>query len=892
MDLTIADTTDDANGYATVTPRNAVVAFAAPPPAFSSLQNFDDWLGLLVAHEVTHVVHLDIVYGLPRAFNVLQGKRMAPNASLPAWFNEGLAVAHESAVTGAGRVHSSLFAMMLRTAAAEGALLRLDQLSHDPLVFPFASARYIYGAGFVQYLADRFGMAKVARLAHRFGEFVLPLGFDRLAQESFGEPLEDLFAQWQSDLQSQVKLQRQKLGNHRIEGHRLTFTGEGSTANLVSRFFPSSSERVLFQRNASTSQQAFVEMNLRTLSQHELARMRGAGMATVTDSHDNPRLIYEQQTFRPLRHRVLGDAFADGHDLFALSLRTGETQRLTHNARLSEPDVSPDGERIIAVQIADGRRQLVMVPIKGGAPEVVWSSVQGLAYSPTWSPAGDVVAFVTAAPGRRRCIHVMDLNTRQAGCVHDEAALLSGLRFSPDGRHLVFSSDRDGTYNIYALDLRTARLWQVTDVFAGAFAPVVSPDGHTVIYTGFTASGFDLFQMPFDHTAWRVASPVVLSQPLQTSSQETSVNLVMHNEPYQGWPHLYPRTWTVSARSDALGLGPSVGIETTASDPLFLHELGARVDTAAAPADTSIRLGYTWLGWFPTIALSGTRWVQGHTVQGNPVVGIPGHDYKVYGTSASLSSTLPLHRAPASRAHVTAGMAWRDAATDGAAPPSVVDTNASLAAYITASFDNALSYTRSIAPQSGRKLALALQHEQHAGPLQRGVNTTSATWTEYGTWPWARLHTWAVAASGGLSQGDGAGAFALGGYESQTLLRSLYQNNPQCCEFLRGYGAGSLVGQAYVRGSAEYRAPLVWIERGLGVFPIYLRRLHGAAFMDLGNASAAKQLFEDLKLGTGLELRLDLKFGFHTESTVMAGWARGLSAGGQSHVYVVMAFPF
>ena len=41
--------------------------------------------------------------------------------------------------------------------------------------------------------------------------------------------------------------------------------------------------------------------------------------------------------------------------------------------------------------------------------------------------------------------------------------------FSPDGATLYFSSDRSGISNIYALDLATRRLSQVTNVRTGAF---------------------------------------------------------------------------------------------------------------------------------------------------------------------------------------------------------------------------------------------------------------------------------------------------------------------------------------------------------------------------------------------------------------------------------------
>ena len=49
--------------------------------------------------------------------------------------------------------------------------------------------------------------------------------------------------------------------------------------------------------------------------------------------------------------------------------------------------------------------------------------------------------------------------------------------WSPDGRYLLFSSDRDQVFNVYAHDLETGALAQVTNVIGGAYQARPSPDG-------------------------------------------------------------------------------------------------------------------------------------------------------------------------------------------------------------------------------------------------------------------------------------------------------------------------------------------------------------------------------------------------------------------------------
>jgi Tol biopolymer transport system component len=55
----------------------------------------------------------------------------------------------------------------------------------------------------------------------------------------------------------------------------------------------------------------------------------------------------------------------------------------------------------------------------------------------------------------------------------------------------------DGPFNLHEIDLASLRTRQLTYTTGGATWPDVSPDGALVVYVGYTAGGFDLFQMPY-----------------------------------------------------------------------------------------------------------------------------------------------------------------------------------------------------------------------------------------------------------------------------------------------------------------------------------------------------------------------------------------------------------
>jgi hypothetical protein len=58
IDLVLSDDADYSNGYASVSPTNRIVIFATPPIEHAGLRFNEDWLELVIVHELTHVFHL------------------------------------------------------------------------------------------------------------------------------------------------------------------------------------------------------------------------------------------------------------------------------------------------------------------------------------------------------------------------------------------------------------------------------------------------------------------------------------------------------------------------------------------------------------------------------------------------------------------------------------------------------------------------------------------------------------------------------------------------------------------------------------------------------------------------------------------------------------------
>ncbi len=159
---------------------------------------------------------------------------------------------------------------------------------------------------------------------------------------------------------------------------------------------------------------------------------------------------------------------SDGQNLAFSSSRSGNTEIYSVSSsggtarRLTEskgPDVSPTWNPKTNAQIAwvSGRTGLPQIyTMASDGTNVVRATDQGYAVSPSWSPNGQFLAFAwvrhygPGAPGASD-IYVMDIASKQWAQLTHDGGRNDFPCWSPDGRHIVFQSNRTGKVQIWSM---------------------------------------------------------------------------------------------------------------------------------------------------------------------------------------------------------------------------------------------------------------------------------------------------------------------------------------------------------------------------------------------------------------------------------------------------------
>jgi hypothetical protein len=854
----ILDQTDMPNGSATVFPYPLITIFPVIPLPNSPIGETDDSLYEILAHEYTHILNLNPVHGAMRPLSWIFGSIIRPNAYLPRWYSEGLAVYTESYfMPRGGRLRSQNFEGMVRAFTADNIWekLRVDQLNDFQPDWLGGRRAYLLGGAIFHELVETQSTETIYTLNERYSRrvpYFLNGPLEDSIQKSYKELLDSTYTHLAQTALAQIQtIQSAPVTTGEVIQHQ-------GFENFFPLFSPDGQYLAYISRDHNIPGSVMLKRNVSSNIHSEPQRIAfGVDILHLAWSPDSKTLAYNSIE----RYK----RFYTYSDIHLYNVETQKDTRLTQGARTGSMVFSDDGNKIIFVQNTPGAKRIVEMTIATKKlrvlydPKKIGTNLFGV------NKNNGHLSFVEQYLDKRE-LKTLDPNTLEVKTLNKNI-FLSRIRQTPKG--ILLSSSSSGVENLYLLneltdssDLSKAKVLtnSITRVMDGDINPV---DG-SLVFSEQTSDGIKLKTV--SEQSWQdLTSTPNISPMIQLASpnkiEQESIEGPFLEKPYSVWNYMIPRYWMPFgyALDGGIGLQASTG----STDPLGLHTYNLGVEWDSLTKQTGGTFTYT--NRTTPVALTGVA-------------------SQVYRYSYTNASTLKDTSFTAAGAfdvpfmfkNWTMSLLWRHSTTEFI--NSTIERSGPSAMI---GYNSAIQRGYEISPESGSTVNFS--HQSYIKDLGNiGYDKTSLNLRKYFSPSWfPDRHVIFTQLNGTYApQLKTASLFTstLNGSFASNLLIPPY--------LLRGYPSGNLLGNNMLVANLEYRFPIAYVYKGIGTFPFFIRTIHGALIgdavgLDGFRYSVAVDNFvretfgKKFYAGYGAEVHVETTIGYYLPVTFSFGVFRG-----------------
>ncbi len=874
--IVLADFSDELNGYALDILLPHMVIYVSPPEPSGELAQLDDWLSSVILHEYTHNLHLYPASGLWAPLRSIFGSLMAPNGLMPRHFHEGLAVFTETHFTRGGRGRGTHFSMLRRMSVdtkawGDDSFFSIDQMDGASRIWPFGTTAYFMGFQLYEALWKRkqgAGIREFVDSTSRLVPYFLNHPFESVFGENYASIWDKIFNETRLSTEMEIaQIRSQPLSTT----ERVTDTGFSKSDLHLSTSGKSAAFRSFHPVHGSRIE--FWDLDKNELTRSEDEKVLGSeGMCW--NSSDTELLVVVKTSIRGYSTNTL--------KLYRWASRefVGLTVKGVDGAKGVDGLKGVDGKalaHIHAIACESGLDSLITFEAVGGQGELVRYGLDGTHVLATrkdnWKvPVGSWVSGISSHLGIttfavRRGVQTDFYRWSANSPVSPVLVQTASGHFHSlrplDGEAVLAIGVTDGRDEIYIVDPGRNTL-QKHAAFLGG---VSSFDWRNkrLYALNYRHGGYDLEKIsPISLPSRKLASTRLADTP-DTPVMGTTV--ISSAEEYRPLSTLSPKTWS----------------------PLILFvPQGVQVAFWAPGADVSQRHYYEITG--------------GYDSRGS-LLGSLGYGYRsshrrlglgLYNSPNYLNTSDGLKLLARTGGYVGLdttlgdfGVGMNFLASRLSVPHNNITLD-SIGIGATASYSVGMkSRPQDVTPTRGTHVAATLSYY----PRLLG-STDEFSVTTF------RIDQYAPS----ILSGQGFYLSLRGGWTHGTVLaNSFFEVGGEILFapvrpsfFNRGFAPARFAAREVLNANVEYRFPIIQVDRGWGLFPLKLRRIHAALVSDFSTVDVSAgggsrdRLFQDYYSSSGVELKSDWIGSYYFPTQIRLGLYHGYGPEGEP-LFVSMA---
>jgi Tol biopolymer transport system component len=882
VQVLVTDQTDSANGLTSAVSRFGMILYVVPPETWFSTTYYEDWLKLLVFHEYTHYLNMDVTRGFFQFTRYLFGDVILPNSLWPTWMLEGLAVYYETKYTRAGRGRSPYFEMITRAAVEQNLLddaqyIKLDQINGERPAPPGGETPYFFGYQLMNQV-EKTTEHSASEMSSRSGGRV-PFFINGNVENITGK---DWYQHWNDwVVRSREKANRDLSAIRKSPVTSFKIFDQDGYESLGAAI--NSDETLL--AFSSTQKEKWQSLYIKNLETGEVERIEDKFLGVGLSFHPSaPVLVYSS----------LGreNQFNFYNDLKAYDTQKKSSYDLSSGLRAKDPDVSRDGKLVAYITTAGSRNALGVAALRWSEGRLRLETTKTIftpplfdrVANPKFSPDGKWIVFSHKKNGiLGEELRRYDVKTGKIETLVSDGAMNRFPAFHPNGT-LTVVSDKSGVDNIYRVNgiggftngprgaAAVPYLSALTNMTTGVWLPVFSKT--KTIGSVYQTDGWKLAEIETKDVSAPQISPAEAPQP----TLSTSETRVLPVESYSPWSTLLPRQWSPFLVSSKLYT--QVGAQVFGYDAVFRHQyfFFGQYDTQLKQGD--FLASYANRSFGPTLGLSAQQ--QNRSIS--------------RGTDSNSSSTYT--RKTEAEASISFPFRWDVAVLKPRFAASIERDNylSALGSTRTSSgksrfvptqeatleYSNTRASSWSVAPETGRRItAGAKRYNDSEIETYKGIFKGTEYFHLGGNWVLSPSFKSLLTSKRSNRYGDANGEIT--GRESGIFNPFGVDDFDQF--YIRGYSDRAFNATRAFTSSLDLRFPVSQIFRGWGTNPLFFDQLVMNVFAEttytpektprlkwLPSAGAGLKLNTEVLLHLPLSFGLDYHYGFNkTRRSTSAG---------------------